>query len=399
MNDFDISKNGISLGLTWDILFLVGLAAFFILITRLTWKTHRPKLPTWLLYWTNTPLRLSIFSLLAILTGMFALVGLILFFNLYGAVWIPGWAVSDTRSGVIGDLITGLIALFGVPFAIWRILIASQQANIADKGLIAERFSKAVSQITAEYPEGKPNIISRISGLNEMAQIAHDYGEAYQRRVAITMCEFIRFNCTQQSKTLDKKALGAYALRADVAVAFDILENLQSNGYNERLNLTQTDFTKLSLANRTLHNADFHGSVFTDTYIDGVDFSGGNFQTCDFTFPGPDDSPQNYTVSGMSLRNTTWKHTQIKHLLLHDCDFRGALFMDYQDGANWEMYDCKLEGAGFRRFLADASYFRVNMDISSTIFSDEGLNNIGDPEFRTLWREWQIKRGFGSYTK
>ena len=41
MNDFDISENGISLGLTWDILFLVGLAAFFIMFLALRARAHR----------------------------------------------------------------------------------------------------------------------------------------------------------------------------------------------------------------------------------------------------------------------------------------------------------------------------------------------------------------------
>lgn len=347
-----------------------------------------------------------------------ALVGLRLFFNLYSAIWDQGWASSDTRSGVISDLITGLIALFGVPFAIWRILISSQQANIAAKGLIAERFSKAVSQITAEYSEGKPNIISRISGLNELAQIAQDYGETYQRRVAITMCEFIRFNCTQHVKTLDKKQAGAYALRADVSVAFDILENLQSNGYNERLNLSQTDFRNLSLHERTLHNVDFHGSDFRDANLNDSIFSGSNFHGCDFRYKKTQDLFEvDRELYRVNFKNTQWKHAEIENLHFNQCDFSRAFFHLTCFRSVVHFPSSCFQGAAFRStyfeidnrqgnqisaFIRDNDIFSDGSVVwSSGVQCEDRMNwplhwpkeNLSTAEFTDQWRAWQKSIG------
>lgn len=144
MNDFDISKNGISLGLTWDILFLVGLAAFFILIVTMTVRTHQLKPPR-LHERTSVNITLWVGAFLA---GCLAMIAL---YEFYAILTIENYLDEDTdRHTALRNVSLFLAAVFSAPFLVWRTVIASKQAHTAEQGLYTDRIAKAVEQIGAD---------------------------------------------------------------------------------------------------------------------------------------------------------------------------------------------------------------------------------------------------------
>ncbi|MGB0902013.1 pentapeptide repeat-containing protein [Halocynthiibacter sp.] len=177
-------------------------------------------------------------------------------------------------------------------------------------------------------------------------------------------------------------------MRADVAVAFDIIEALQKQGYHERLNLRQTDFRKLSLANRTLHNADFHGSDFRNSDLFNIDLTGSDFYNCDFLFCTEmgDDLPVYWDRA--TLHNTRWVHTEFKEVFFRQCDFSGAYFDHTKLASKTEFRACKFSGAGFQHVYLghyengkNTIYLSKPEDIKEKIFADGNLTWIDGQDY------------------
>ncbi|MBI1494457.1 pentapeptide repeat-containing protein [Halocynthiibacter styelae] len=456
MTDLDFSDAGFTLSVSWQWLFLIGLTALFIILARMTVKTHGLKIPQ---------LHERPFFNLALWAGamLATLLAVIALYEFAAILLITDYLGDYTdRHTALRNVGLFLAAIFGAPFLVWRTVIANKQAHTAEQGLYTDRIAKAVEQIGADKvmkqqlksksgkprfenkrnTDGKlvkhkttgnpvidskkpimiertvPNLEVRIGGLFSLLRIANDSPTDIPS-IARVLCAYIRENTRQQISEISLSEKGFHALRADIAVVFDILKAMQASGYSERLNLTQTDFRKLSLTNKVLKNVDFNGSNFSDSRLDGSDFSGSNFQSCEFTYSKHDDILDRDTeLQRVCLRNTSWKLTEIEHLHFKRCDFSGAFFHKTCFRSAVNFWNCEFKGTAFRSTAFEVDN-RGSNKISRTIddmkvFSDASnvwasgihprddqdlpnhwpTDDLTKAEFIEQWRAWQKSIGF-----
>ncbi|WP_238393902.1 hypothetical protein, partial [Rhodovulum sulfidophilum] len=102
-----------------------------------------------------------------------------------------------------------LAGLIGVPFLVWRSIVAQKQVKLAEQGLITDRLNKAVEGLGAEktvkrriaHPDGtteieettEPNIEVRIGAIYALERISRDSDRDHVNVMEI-LCAYIRQN-------------------------------------------------------------------------------------------------------------------------------------------------------------------------------------------------------------
>ncbi|RAP41354.1 hypothetical protein BYZ73_10420 [Rhodovulum viride] len=124
------------------------------------------------------------------------------------------FAGPDHHSEAIHDIGLVLAALVGVPFLVWRSIVAYRQVNVAEQGLITDRLNKAVEGLGAEktvkrrltHPDGTteieettaPNIEVRIGAIYALERISRDSDRDHVNVMEI-LCAYIRENAPASS--------------------------------------------------------------------------------------------------------------------------------------------------------------------------------------------------------
>lgn len=216
---------------------------------------------------------------------------------------------SAERAESIRNLGLLLAATVGLPFLVWRSIVAQKQVSVAEQGHITDRINEAVKGLGAEkivkhvkrtprykynkekeewelkggkpvpalrpdgepiedvesFEESVPNLEVRIGSIYALERIAKDSPRDHIQIMEI-MCAYLRENSPAASLEPSKSAeLISFQLRVDLQAALTVLgrrndrqiENEVSARY--RLDLTHTD-------------------------LSGGDFAKGNFSSADFSY-------------------------------------------------------------------------------------------------------------------
>ncbi len=102
----------------------------------------------------------------------------------------------------------------GVPFVIWRSIVAQKQADVAEHGLMADRITKAIDQL------GSDKIAVRTGAVYALESIMMD-SEANRVRMWKIVNAFL--NEEQKELRKKKKAPNPPELRADIQAALEVL--------------------------------------------------------------------------------------------------------------------------------------------------------------------------------
>lgn len=124
-----------------------------------------------------------------------------------------------------------LAAIIGLPFLIWRSVVAQSMATTAQQGLITDRINKAVEGLGSEKTvkvhnnetekateETKPNLEVRIGSIYALERIAQDSDRDHIRIMEI-LCAYIRENAP--ARDAKDHGLGAWQPLADGATEED----------------------------------------------------------------------------------------------------------------------------------------------------------------------------------
>ncbi|WP_316012990.1 pentapeptide repeat-containing protein [Roseobacter sp. HKCCA0434] len=128
-----------------------------------------------------------------------------------------------------------LIALIGLPFVIWRAVVAQKQATTAEQGLLTDRFTKAVEQLGAERTiktvvDGKevektePNLEVRLGGIYALERISQDSLRDHITVMEV-LCAYLRENA-KKPDTFMKDEDGNDVLlppRVDIQAALTVI--------------------------------------------------------------------------------------------------------------------------------------------------------------------------------
>ena len=199
-----------------------------------------------------------------------------------------GWLHPEASTGVsnsetlrnVGLLVGGLLAFV---FAVWRAWVAEQQATAArrqaqtaERGLLNDRYQKAVEML------GSNVLAVRLGGIYTLQDLAEQYSEEYHVKVMKLLCSFVRHptevegqptvvseeidlgSAYQASNAQDFSAAGAMeveVVREDIQTAMESIVSCHTRNIrvetlnNFWLNLNGADLRGISLIAKNLSGA------------------------------------------------------------------------------------------------------------------------------------------------
>ena len=239
-----------------------------------------------------------------------------------------------------------LAAWYGVPFLVWRTILADKQTQISQESHYTELFTKAVEQLGAvrEVPgkEPEPALEIRIGAIYSLERLAKDSERDYGSIIE-TLSSYIREHCRDPKPFNDDGLSGEEfnqawqewieslrenppAVRSDVAAVLTVLSRRAQNRHwtSTSKNETQPDFTganfqgatlwKVNLWRANLSGADLSGANLSDVVfweanlweanLSGADLSGADLEQANLwraNLSGADLSDAN--LSGVDLSN------------------------------------------------------------------------------------------------
>lgn len=315
---------------------------------------------------------------------------------------VRGMEPKDLR-----EIIISLGALLGVPFLVWRTLIAWQQADAVKRSNIKQRIATAAEQLSAVQERRIddttistfPDYWRRVAGLLELESAMHEDPSSHIQIVNLISL-YVRESAAVSDSLLsgDEEALGLHdevqlmrslrnasvysnslpTPRADIQTAIDILGRRPERGRKlermrrYRLDLSNADlrnvkFTRLYGDDFEGASADFEQTDFRDSVLDGCYACEVNFTGCDFSRCGLIGAE----FLGSSLRGCTFDSVRAISCGMNSCDLKRSQFeTSCLDGLNldgadlrWSSFmNCEMRGANL--FLAKGQFctiFRCNL--------------------------------------
>ncbi|WP_414898248.1 pentapeptide repeat-containing protein [Rhodovulum sp. YEN HP10] len=219
------------------------------------------------------------------------------------------FAGLDHQSEAIRNAGLVLAAFVGIPFLVWRSIVAQKQVDVAEQGLITDRLNKAVEGLGAEktvkrrltHPDGstgieettEPNIEVRIGAIYALERISRDSDRDHVNVMEI-LCAYIRENSHRppssqplsRSEETDaaKASLSELTDLTDVQTALTVLgrraesQRQLETSARYRLSLSRCNLAKCDLSGADFSRADFAGSNLNDAFL-----YRSRFRDCNFT--------------------------------------------------------------------------------------------------------------------
>ncbi|MCP4504483.1 MAG: pentapeptide repeat-containing protein, partial [Deltaproteobacteria bacterium] len=167
-----------------------------------------------------------------------------------------------------------LAAVLAIPFAIWRGLVASKTANIAEKTQVTTSFTTAITQL------GDKELSIRLGGIYALRKIAEDHPKSYKDVVGNTLQAFIRstskyeltekdiYECEEDEEKLKEKEsnLKNKQIKEDISAA---LASLLGIGI-KKLSLPYCLLNRAQLQEAQLQGAQLQGAQLINAFLGGA---------------------------------------------------------------------------------------------------------------------------------
>ncbi|MGI3171558.1 pentapeptide repeat-containing protein [Pseudooceanicola sp. C21-150M6] len=254
-----------------------------------------------------------------------ASIGILVLIEIYQALLGIDLETDTTQHEAVRNVGLALAAIIGLPFIVWRSMVAQRQVNVAEEGLITDRINKAVAglgtdktvkrqridssgkKIFEQDGEGKPdlsrpvwdevtepNLEVRIGALFALERISQDSERDHIQIIEI-LCAYIVENMDQSHIALPKDENASpdtwrtwgqsnppVRPRADLDVALRILGRRNPDRLNieakadYRANLNYVRFRKLNLSRCLFVNADLRAAHLQGVTLWGAQLQGAN---------------------------------------------------------------------------------------------------------------------------
>ncbi len=307
-----------------------------------------------------------------------------------------------------------IAAWYGVPFLIWRTVLADRQTQSTEMQTQINRenhytdlFTKAVEQLGATRQNGEPAIEMRIGAIFALERLAKDSERDYGPIIE-TLAAYIREHC-RDPQSLDDEGLRGYELklarqewidslrenppadRSDVTAVLTVLSRREKNRHwtSTSENETQPDFTEANFQGATLWNKSEglarEGTNLRLAYLDGADLRGANLSGANLShanLSGTNLSKANLSEANLIEANLSGARLVEANLsgeaVLTRVNLSGAELMgvDLSDVVLWraKLSDAKLDDAN----LSDAVLIEADLsgaDLWGAKLSDAKLDD------------------------
>lgn len=240
-------------------------------------------------------------------------------------------------------------SLLGVPFIVWRAIIANQQMKTGKKTLLNDTLNSATQALTAEKeiksnitlphaPKSgnsfEPELITRLAAIERLRSLAHeDYSLA--PKIVKLIASYIRINFpttnTKPTTDIAHAKIPRLDLQAAIDAIGDILKIAQRiDNVNWRVNLRNCNFDGASFENGYFRAVDFSHCRFEQASVSRSNFVGCKLINALITFQKIKKA--NFTGADFSFANSNIlkKQHQIDIFINYGSrsKFKGANFSD-----------------------------------------------------------------------
>jgi uncharacterized protein YjbI with pentapeptide repeats len=370
-------------------------------------KNNKPDFWTWI-GWNTQPnfeeqpkwLGGLIGVALKLFAGLLALLAVGVIAQTFGAVFFNGFPSNGAED--IRNLGLSTAAVIGLPFLVWRSIVAQRQADTAEQGLITDRINKAVEGLGAvrEVKEGEvsstePNLEVRVGALYSLERLTHD---SLRDRTAILniLIAYLANNSPQEpslgKSTDDQKEI--QSPRTDVRVALNIIEKFPA----DTIDLSGVAFHHCDLSGRSFANRTFDCAKFENCNLTRASFENSHFIATTFT---------GSYLGASNFKNATFFAIVLNAQIFSNADFSGAYFHETLFSKDLFLLNSTFKCAAFRRATIPSSAFIEQSQIEQA-FGDGSVtlpshlkrpshwpkDPLSPEGFNTQWRQWQRSIGF-----
>lgn len=236
-----------------------------------------------------------------------------------GALW--DWLVGDeSGSATVRNLGLVIVGLIAIPLAVWRALVAQDQAHSARHSMLNDRFQRGAEMLGSEA------LSVRTGGIYALQSLAEEDPVSYHVRVMQLFCAFAR-NPTQDA-VIEFSAEGVKE-RDERMLRADVQEIMRVIGSRDPASicLERTQNFNLYLRGAELSNLQVLSARLSGAWLTKADLSGSVLPNAD--------------LSSARLRDANLTGATFRHADLSDARFWGA------DLSNAILRDANLSGADF----------------------------------------------------
>ena len=218
----------------------------------------------------------------------------------------------------IGLLIGGVIAAL---LAMWRGVVAERQADIAEKGMLGERYRQGAEML------GNEVMSVRLGGIYAIERIAKEHPEEYHLQAMELLCAFARHPARDaQIETDLDEDIGEKRLREDVesamrAIAFrsEKCVVIESSREHIQLYLRDARLSHLQIRDANLVNAWFSRADLSYSRLEGANLSSVRLR--------------NANLSGATLRGANLRDADLSGADLTGADLSNMSEVDFQSSS------------------------------------------------------------------
>ena len=243
--------------------------------------------------------------------GLVLFVGVLLSASYWDDLRGSEGSLSETVRNV-GLLIGGVIAAL---LAMWRSAVAERQADIAQQGMLGERYQKGADMLSSEV------LSVRLGGIYTLSRLAKEHPEGYHIQAMELLCAFARHPTKDEQVEMDLKEdeddkSGQPRLRADVEIAIRMIAFRGDEG----IALERREDFRLYLRNAKLAYLENRDAQLARAWLSNADLSNANLRRGDLTYA----RLRNANLSGAKLWNVNLRGANLQDANLDGADLTGA---------------------------------------------------------------------------
>jgi uncharacterized protein YjbI with pentapeptide repeats len=264
-------------------------------------------------------------------------------------------AVNNARGSLL-QFLAGAAAFGALLYTARNYLISRQTYDLAERGQITDRFTKAVEQLSSNAIE------IRIGGIYALERIARDSALDHQMVIDV-LCAYVRGHATKSAPypTDDK---GNVVVPGDLQMVMQVLG--RRNAANDEMPL---DLRGVRLTGVELYDADL-----SDCFMPNADLS-----RCSFHRVSLKNSRLMYSdfdnahLVDVDFANSLLIKTSFKEACLYSVNFSGSDLSNYSSFSSAELHKVSLSAANLESAdLSDAKF--CEMDLSGIDFGTTDLS-------------------------
>lgn len=277
-------------------------------------------------------------------------------------------------------LLTALGGIIGTPLALLRVWTTERQTKTAEQNHFNEILSKAVENLGAEktvkrsngVEKSVPSLEVRTGGILALERLARE-NPGFHIEVMEVLTAYIRHN-VQSYVEYKGEHEGAIRPRDDLVTAFNVLsrrtkaqrEIENRDGY--QLQLNDTTFSGLVLADYDLSRINFERTNFSGAHLTNLNFEQCNLNSCDFgharllkceinsaSFTGTDFQSAKVSEIKVPFDKIHGNYSgKMRYAHLRSCKVQMSEARSYHQLEPIHFSNCRFENEGFLSFDDDA---------------------------------------------